>query len=268
MDYAVEIRDLEKRFRRYRQIQSYGTFKSMIVHSLRRLVARSQSNGDSNKFSVFKNINLQVPKGQSIGLIGRNGCGKSTLLRLMAGIYWPDSGEIKVHGRVASLLELGAGFHPEFSGRENVFIYGIILGLSKKQIRDRFNAIVDFAELWEFIDAPIRTYSSGMFMRLAFSVATHIDPDVFLIDEALAVGDAAFTIKCGERLRQFRDEKKTLVIVSHDYEALIKLVDHIYILEEGVLSGPHPPREGVDQFLEMLTAPTAPPSDLPAEAAP
>ncbi len=251
--FSVEIKGLEKRFKRYRQIQSYGTFKGMAVHWLRSLTGQSDTETSANKFSVFKDINLSVPMGRSIGLIGRNGCGKSTLLRLMAGIYWPDAGEIKVHGRVASLLELGAGFHPEFSGRENVYIYGIILGLNKKQIRERFDQIVDFAELWDFIDAPVRTYSSGMFMRLAFSVATHLDPDVFLIDEALAVGDAAFSVKCGERLRQFRDAGKTLVIVTHDYEALIKLVDDIHILEEGTLSEPYTPREGVDRFKAMLS---------------
>lgn len=263
-EYAVEVRGLTKKFRRYRQVQQYGTFKGMLVQWGRSLLGRTTQSGDADKFAVLENIDLLVPKGRSIGLIGRNGCGKSTLLRLMAGIYWPDAGTVRVHGRVASLLELGAGFHPEFSGRENVFIYGIILGLTRKEIRAKFDEIVAFAELEEFIDAPVRTYSSGMFMRLAFSVATHLDPDVFLIDEALAVGDASFSLKCGERLRRFREQGKSLVIVSHVYPALLKLVDKIHILHEGVLSEAMEPEEAVATFTEqILPAPAPAEEDIP-----
>ena len=160
-------------------------------------------------------MSFTVPRGSTFGVIGRNGSGKSTALKLVAGITKPTSGTVKVDGRISALIELGAGFHPEISGRENVFINGIMLGLTKREIQDRFDEIVDFAELREFIDAPVKTYSSGMYMRLGFAVAIHVDPDVLLVDEVLAVGDEGFTHKCLDKFAELRRRGKTILLVTH-----------------------------------------------------
>src|SRR5262249_1127925 len=152
---------------------------------------------------ALRNVSLTVPAGGTLGIIGRNGSGKSTLVRIIAGIYRPDTGRVATRGRVSTLLELGAGFHPEFTRRENVYINGIILGLSRKEIRSRFDAIVEFAGLAAFIDSPVRTYSAGMYMRLGFSVAAHVDPDILLVDEVLAVGDEGFVRRCFEKMDEF-----------------------------------------------------------------
>ena len=160
-------------------------------------------------------MSFSVPKGCTYGVIGRNGSGKSTLLKCVAGITRPTTGTVTVDGRISALIELGAGFHPEISGRENVFINGIMLGLSKREIEKRFDEIVEFAELKDFIDAPVKTYSSGMYMRLGFAVAIHVDPDVLLVDEVLAVGDQGFTVKCLDKFAEFRRRNKTILLVTH-----------------------------------------------------
>ena len=164
---------------------------------------------------VLKNISLNIEKGEIVAIIGRNGCGKSTLLKLIAGIYFQDSGKLRVHGRISPLIELGAGFHPEFSGRENVFINGQILGLSVAYLRKRYDEIVKFAGIEQFMDLPVRIYSSGMYMRLAFSVAVNVDPDILLIDEILGVGDSDFQQKCQKKLDEFKRNNKTIVLVTH-----------------------------------------------------
>ena len=164
---------------------------------------------------VLKNISLNIEKGETVAIIGRNGCGKSTLLKLIAGIYFQDSGKLRVHGRISPLIELGAGFHPEFSGRENVFINGQILGLSVAYLRKRYDEIVKFAGIEQFMDLPVRIYSSGMYMRLAFSVAVNVDPDILLIDEILGVGDSDFQQKCQKKLDEFKRKNKTIVLVTH-----------------------------------------------------
>lgn len=191
------------------------------------------------EFWAVRNVYLDVPHGSTVGIIGENGAGKSTLLKLLTGISTPTTGEVRVQGRVASLLELGAGFHPEFSGRENVFLNCSILGMSDAEIRERFDAIVDFSELGEFIERPVKTYSSGMYVRLGFAVASSVDPDILLIDEALSVGDEHFKGKCINRLNEFREQGKTTVFVSHDMGAVksmcqqVVLMDHGEILEQG-----------------------------------
>ena len=165
---------------------------------------------------ALKGVDLRIPKGKTVGIIGRNGSGKSTLLKLMTGIYSPTRGTIDVKGRISALLELGAGFHPDFTGRENILINGIILGMSRGELKERMPGIIEFAELGDFIDEPVRTYSSGMFMRLAFAVATHVDPDVLIIDEILSVGDEHFTRKSQAKMNEFRRSGKTIVLVTHD----------------------------------------------------
>lgn len=185
--------------------------------------------------NALDHVSFEVPRGKTIGIIGSNGSGKSTALKLIAGTSRPTSGEIEVNGRVSALLELGAGFHPDFTGRENIFLDGAIMGLPRKVIEERFDEIVDFAEMREFIDAPAKTYSSGMYLRLAFSVAVSVDPDIILIDEVFAVGDESFQRKCLERINKFKSEDKTIVFVSHSLDAIRSLCDEAIWLEKGKL---------------------------------
>lgn len=183
---------------------------------------------------ILKQFNLKIYSGETIGIIGENGAGKSTTLKLIANIIQPDNGIIKVDGAVASLLEIGAGFQSDMTGRENVYLYGTILGLSKKYIAEKYNDIVDFAELKDFMDTPVKNYSSGMYMRLAFSVAIHVDPDIILIDEVLAVGDENFQKKCMNKLEYFQEMGKTIVFVSHDMTSIRKLCDRVvYLYDNG-----------------------------------
>ena len=183
-------------------------------------------------FEVLHDVSFDVAPGETLGLIGRNGSGKSTLLKTIAGIYRPNSGTVTVRGRLAALIELGAGFHPEFTGRENVLINGIVLGLSRREVAERYDRIVAFAEIGDFMDAPVRTYSTGMYMRLAFSVAIHVEPDVLLIDEVLAVGDDAFQRRCREVLdRRVRTGSQTTVIVSHDLAAIEALCGRVALID-------------------------------------
>jgi lipopolysaccharide transport system ATP-binding protein len=191
-------------------------------------------------FWALRDLSLRVEPGEAVGLIGENGAGKSTLLRLVCGLGRPTSGRTQVDGRVAALLELGTGFHPQLSGRENVYISGVVSGLRRAEVAQRFDDIVDFADIWPFIDQPLRTYSSGMQMRLAFSVAIHVDPSVLIVDEALSVGDAHFQQKCIERVEGFRQAGKTLLIVSHDTGMIRRFCDRAVWLHQGskVQDGP------------------------------
>lgn len=227
---AVEVENVSKRFRR-QTVQPSTTLKTAFVDFL---LQRRRRDGETT-FQALRDISFTVRKGRTLGIIGRNGSGKSTLLKLLAGIYRPDNGRIAVHGKVGALLELGAGFHPEFSGRENVLINGIVLGLSKRELRRRFDDIVRFAELEAFIDEPVKTYSSGMYMRLGFSVAVHADPEILLIDEILAVGDEPFQQKCLDKMAELRFRKKTIILVSHDLASVERWSDEALWLEEGVV---------------------------------
>jgi ABC-type polysaccharide/polyol phosphate transport system ATPase subunit len=206
----------------------------------------------ASSFTALKGVSFEVEPGDFFGVIGTNGSGKSTLLKIMAGIAKPTRGSIHVEGRVSALLELGAGFHSDFTGRENVFMYGTVLGLEKKVIAERFDSIVDFAELWEFIDQPVRTYSSGMYMRLAFAIAVNVDPDLLIIDEILAVGDAGFQKKCFERIDAFRAAGKTIVFVSHDHGTVEKMCNKVLWLDRGVPKGYGEPRMVISRYLEQL----------------
>jgi ABC-type polysaccharide/polyol phosphate transport system ATPase subunit len=206
----------------------------------------------ASSFTALKGINFEVNPGDFFGVIGTNGSGKSTLLKIMAGIAKPTRGSIRVEGRVSALLELGAGFHSDFTGRENVFMYGTVLGLDKKVIAERFDSIVDFAELWEFIDQPVRTYSSGMYMRLAFAIAVNVDPDILIIDEILAVGDAGFQKKCFERIDAFRAAGKTIVFVSHDHGTIEKFCNKVLWLDRGVPKAYGDARTVISGYLEQL----------------
>ena len=244
---AVQVDGVSKRFRR-QTVQPSTTLKSTVVDFfLRRRHAEPTA-----AFQVLKGITFTVPEGQTLGLIGRNGSGKSTLLKLLAGIYRPDHGKIAVRGKVGALLELGAGFHPEFSGRENILINGIVLGLSKRAVREQLDDIIRFADLEEFIDEPVKTYSMGMYMRLGFSVAVHADPDILLIDEILAVGDEAFYQKCYDKLADFRRRGKTIVLVSHDLSTVGRWCDAVVWIEDGRIREQGMPQRVIDLYRQTV----------------
>ena len=197
-------------------------------------------------------MSFSVPKGSTYGVIGRNGSGKSTALKLVAGITKPTSGTVRVDGRISALIELGAGFHPEISGRENVFINGIMLGLTKREIQERFDEIVDFAELREFIDAPVKTYSSGMYMRLGFAVAINVNPDVLLVDEVLAVGDEGFTHKCLDKFAEFKRSNKTILLVTHSLNLIERFCDEALWLDDGRAMSHGDPKRVVGAYLTKV----------------
>jgi len=247
--FAIELENVSRVYQKYSARHRFQTFKSALVKGD---LFRSMK-ADELVMAVDA-INLQVEKGMTFGVIGENGSGKSTLLKLVAGIAKPTSGRLKVEGKISALIELGAGFHPEISGRENVFINGIMLGLSKKEISRKFDEIVRFAELEEFIDAPVKTYSSGMYMRLGFSVAINVNPDVLLIDEVLAVGDAAFVPKCLDRIDDFRRRKKTILFVSHDLATVEKICDKVAWMKGGKIQMLGEPKRVVDAYLQDIAA--------------
>jgi ABC-type polysaccharide/polyol phosphate transport system ATPase subunit len=241
---AIEVVNASKVYRRYSRTRQFATLKSaLLARSLVRDLAPSET------FPALNGVNFTVPKGQTLGVIGRNGSGKSTLLKLVAGITKPTTGTVKVEGRISALIELGAGFHPEISGRENVFINGIMLGLTKREITRRFDEIVEFAELTDFIDAPVKTYSSGMYMRLGFAVAIHVDPDVLLVDEVLAVGDEGFTHKCLDKFGEFKRRGKTILLVTHSLGLVERFCDEALWLDRGRVKGSGDPKRIVGAYV-------------------
>lgn len=249
--YVVDIVGMTKTFRRRsRSANSYTTFKAALLSLVRGRHPRSDE--AESLTTGIKNLTLRIPQGASVGLIGRNGSGKSTFLKLLTGIYKPTAGSVKVTGRIAALIELGAGFHPDFTGRENLVLSGIMHGLSHQEIRERFDDIVQFAELEEVIDEPVRTYSSGMFMRLGFSIAIHTDPDILLIDEVLAVGDAGFVAKCKDRIAELRRAGKTLVLVSHDLDAVERWCDEAIWIHHGEVMDRGNPRRVIDAYRHFI----------------
>ncbi|MFN3690381.1 MAG: ABC transporter ATP-binding protein, partial [Fimbriimonadales bacterium] len=203
---------------------------------------------------ALNRVSFTIHQGETVGIIGQNGSGKSTLLGIIARVYRPTSGVIEVHGRVAPLLELGAGFHPDLTGLENIYFNGVILGLTRKQVAERLDAIVQFAELEGYIDAPIRTYSSGMLMRLGFAVAAHVDADILLIDEVLAVGDTRFQQKCYDKIQQFQREGRTILFVSHDMEAIRRVAQRVLWLDKGILRADGDASTVVEQYLHTVQA--------------
>ncbi len=221
---AIEASGVTKIYRRFTGRRQFATLKSAL---LRGTVLRDLH--PAGTFAAVRNVSFTVPQGATYGIIGRNGSGKSTMLKLVAGITKPTEGTVNVTGRLSALIELGAGFHPEISGRENVFINGIMLGLSKREITRRFDEIVEFAELRDFIDAPVKTYSSGMYVRLGFAVAINVDPDVLLVDEVLAVGDEAFTHKCLDKFAEFRRRGKTILLVTHSLNLVERFCDNVLV---------------------------------------
>ena len=244
MTPAIQVIEVSKVYRRYARKRQFATLKSAILDG--------SLLGDlkpDETFQALSNVSFTVPKGCTYGVIGSNGSGKSTLLKCVAGITRPTQGNVKVDGRISALIELGAGFHPEISGRENIFINGIMLGLTKKEIVRRFDEIVEFAEMQDFIDAPVKTYSSGMYMRLGFAVAVHVDPEVLLVDEVLAVGDQSFTHKCLDKFAEFRRRNKSILLVTHSLDLVEKFCDVAHWLNKGVTKGEGDPKRVVAAYV-------------------
>src|SRR5438105_1561542 len=244
---AIDVAHVSKIYRRYAQRKQFATLKSALLS--RSLISDLKPD---QTFSALKDVSFTVAAGRTFGIIGSNGSGKSTMLKLVAGITKPTSGSVKVHGRVSALIELGAGFHPEISGRENVFINGIMLGLSKREVARRFDEIVEFAELQDFIDAPVKTYSSGMYMRLGFAVAIHVNPDVLLVDEVLAVGDEGFTHKCLDKFAEFRRRNRTILLVTHSLNLVERFCDEALWLDEGHAMTHGDPKRVVGAYLTKV----------------
>ncbi|MEW5984788.1 MAG: ABC transporter ATP-binding protein, partial [Acidobacteriota bacterium] len=242
--FAIEATAVSKIYRKYARRRQFATLKSAILSG----TLTSDLRPDET-FHALKGVSFNVPRGITFGIVGRNGSGKSTMLKVVAGITKPTTGTMRVDGRISALIELGAGFHPEISGRENVFINGIMLGLTKREITRRFDEIVEFAELAGFIDAPVKTYSSGMYMRLGFAVAIHVDPDILLIDEVLAVGDEAFTHKCLDKFSEFRRRGKTILLVTHALNLVERFCDEAMWLDEGRSRGIGDPRRVVSAYI-------------------
>ncbi len=239
---AIEFLNVSKRF----QLQEGRTLREFLPAALR-------GRGWSQPFYALRNVSFSVEHGETVGIIGRNGSGKSTLLKLMAGVMAPNEGQVLIQGRVSPLIELGAGFHPDLTGRENIYLNGSILGISRRDIRDRLNDIVSFAELWDFIDTPVKRYSSGMYMRLGFAVAAYSDPGILLVDEGLAVGDAQFQAKCLAKMREFQADGAAIVLVSHAVAMVAAFCQRVLILDGGHIVAEGAPDAMVQRYSELMS---------------
>ncbi len=236
---AIEVSGISKQF----VLRHTRSIKEAVVW-----LAKGRKGDLTKKFHALKNVSLHVEAGETVALLGLNGSGKSTLLKHISGVMLPDTGTVRTRGRVAGLIEVGAGFHPDLSGRDNVYLNGAILGMTEQEVNDRFESIVEFAEIGEFIDTEVKFYSSGMYLRLAFSVAVHTDPEVFLIDEILAVGDEPFQRKCISKIQELAERGKTLVVVSHDLDLVSRICARGVLLEHGNVLFDGPIHEAVGRL--------------------
>lgn len=240
-EVAIRLENISVRYRVPQE--RIGTFKEYVIRTLQRRV-------NHQEFWALRDVNLQVHKGEVFGIIGRNGAGKSTLLKVVARVLRPTTGRVLVKGRIAPLLEFGAGFHPELTGHENIFLNGTLLGFSRREMQEKFDRIVNFAELGQFIDAPIRTYSSGMVARLGFAIATDVRPDILIVDEVLAVGDEVFRRKSVARMQEFRDEGATILLVSHDANAVRAMCARAAWIDHGVVKADGAAAHVVEAYLD------------------
>jgi lipopolysaccharide transport system ATP-binding protein len=246
MDIAIQFENVSKRYMDHAFLRA--GLKNYILNTFR------AGDPPRGRRPVLENISFQIKHGSTVAFVGRNGAGKSTLLGLIAGVLVPDVGRILVHGRISSMLELGAGFHPDLSGRENVELYGVVLGFSRTDIRRRLMSIVAFAELEDFIDMPLRFYSNGMVARLGFAVASQLDPEILLVDEVLAVGDQAFQNKCFDVIDRFRAAGGTIVLVSHSAEDITRLCDHAFLIENHAIAAEGEPHLIMQRYLATSAA--------------
>ena len=261
-DFPIALEDVSKSYRLWGTRSQFATLKSALLK-------RDVKLAPDASIAAIRNLSFEVHRGEAFGIIGRNGSGKSTLLKLISGIVKPTTGKVTVNGRVAALIELGAGFHPEITGRENIYINGIMLGLTRREIDQRFDKIVEFSGISEFLDQPVKTYSSGMYVRLGFAVAVHVDPDVLLIDEVLAVGDEEFSARCIAKIQEMKFRGVTLLFVTHQLDQVRNLCDRALWLDHGLLEAIGDPMRVVDAYLQEVAgitpAPTAAPEAPPVE---
>ena len=242
---AISLQHVSKTYQLWGKRSQFATLKSALLR-------RELKPSPEASVLALRDVSFEVARGEAFGIIGRNGSGKSTLLKLMSGILKPTSGRVAVAGRIAALIELGAGFHPEITGRENIFINGIMLGLSRREIESRFERIVEFSGIRDFIDQPVKTYSSGMYVRLGFAVAVHVDPDILLIDEVLSVGDEEFSAKCVAKIQEMKQRGVTLVFVTHQLDQVKNLCDRAVWLDRGVIAAAGDPMRCVDAYLQQV----------------
>ncbi len=263
MSYAIACEQVSKSYRLWGRRSQFATLKSALLKRDLKLTPETS-------VAALKNVSFVIDRGEAFAIIGRNGSGKSTLLKIISGILKPTSGVVRVNGRIAALIELGAGFHPEITGRENIVINGIMLGLSRREIEKRFDAIVEFSGIGEFIDQPVKTYSSGMYVRLGFAVAVHVDPEILLIDEVLAVGDEEFSQKCIAKIQEMKYRGVTLLFVTHQLDQARNLCDRALWLDHGAAAAIGDPARVVDDYLQAVSggvgagAPAGPTGETPA----
>ncbi|CNK46731.1 ABC transporter ATP-binding protein [Yersinia alsatica] len=248
-DYAIQIKNVDKCYQVYDS--PARRLKQFIVPRIEQQLGKTPSIYHED-FWALKDVSFELPKGQTMGIVGRNGSGKSTLLQIIAGTLTPSAGSVQVNGRVAALLELGAGFNSDFTGRENVYLNASLLGLSYEETENKLDDILSFADIGHFIDSPVRTYSSGMLVRLAFAVQAQIDPEILIVDEALAVGDAKFQAKCFARLKKLKQEGTSILFVSHATEQIVTHCDHALLLDGGIVQAQGQPRDIVNRYLDIL----------------
>ncbi|MFP3855445.1 MAG: ABC transporter ATP-binding protein, partial [Anaerolineales bacterium] len=247
-DWAVRVEDLGKEYRIGGMPSGYTTLRDTISNAFSRL-RRGEVRQRYETIWALKNISFELKRGQALGIIGRNGAGKTTLLKILSRVTEPTEGVAKIRGRVGSLLEVGTGFHPELTGRENIYLNGAILGMTRSEIDRKFDEIVSFAEVEKFIDTPIKRYSSGMNLRLAFSVAAHLEPEILVVDEVLAVGDAEFQRKCVGKMSDVAEQGRTVLFVSHDMSAILRLTEEAIVLEGGQIVMRADSAEAVDYYM-------------------
>jgi lipopolysaccharide transport system ATP-binding protein len=278
-DLAIRAEDLGKRFRIGMTQDSYRTLRDSLSEAakapFRAFRSKSRNSNRGNSISTIwalKNVSFDVHKGQVLGIIGRNGAGKSTLLKILSRVTEPTEGMVEIHGRVGSLLEVGTGFHPELTGRENIYLNGAILGMKRSEIERKFDEMVAFSEVEQFIDTPVKRYSSGMYLRLAFAVAAHLEPEILVVDEVLAVGDAEFQRKCLGKMSDVAQKGRTVLFVSHNMSAILRLTEEALVLDRGRLVMRAPTQQAVDYYLTSGFAQTGEriwtDDEIPAEAAP
>jgi len=252
-DYSIQVKGISKRYKIGTAQQRADTLRDLITNQIQRMGQSLSRGGRVRKTAdtiwALRDVSFDVRQGQALGIIGRNGAGKSTLLKILSRVTDPTEGYGELRGRVGSLLEVGTGFHPELTGRENIFLNGAILGMTRKEIQSRFDEIVDFSEVGQFIDTPVKRYSSGMYLRLAFAVAAHLEPEILVVDEVLAVGDADFQRKCLGKMGDVAQQGRTVLFVSHNMSSILRLTEETLVLEKGKVLLRAPSAEAVDYYL-------------------